>query len=216
MNFDVVAKGAPRAEAASYPGCQTLPARNRADMPALANVGLAFSRQQHYQEAADCYRKALSIEPKLRAFQLNLGLAEFKLGDFKAALGPLGAVLAIDPQNLQARTLLGMSYYGAGMYARFPSWTGVGPRSPQRATAPCHRAELSAVRSARNSAAGIRVAAAGAARFRGDPHADGRSVGRLGPRCRRHRRIPGRRHSFSYRTPGAVRPQLSILEGAAV
>jgi tetratricopeptide (TPR) repeat protein len=130
MNFDVVAKGAPRAEAASYPGCQTLPARNRADMPALANVGLAFSRQQHYQEAADCYRKALSIEPKLRAFQLNLGLAEFKLGDFKAALGPLGAVLAIDPQNLQARTLLGVSYYGAGMYARFPSWTARWPPIP--------------------------------------------------------------------------------------
>jgi len=80
------------------PGCQTLPARNQADIPSLANAGLALSKQQHYREAADCYRKALSIEPKLREVQLNLGLAEFKLGDFKAALGPLGAVLAIDPR----------------------------------------------------------------------------------------------------------------------
>lgn len=99
-------------------GCQTLPARNRADIPALANAGLAFSRQQHYKEAADCYRKALSIEPNIREIQLNLGLAEFKMGDFQAALAPLAAVLAIEPGNLQARTLLGMSYYGAGMYAK--------------------------------------------------------------------------------------------------
>src|ERR1022692_2481620 len=77
-----------------------------------------FSRQQHYKEAADCYRKALSIEPNIREIQLNLGLAEFKLGDFQAALAPLAAVLAIDPQSLQARTLLGMRYYGAGMYAK--------------------------------------------------------------------------------------------------
>src|ERR1017187_4348303 len=99
-------------------GCQTLPARSQADIPALANAGLALSRQQHYKEAADCYRKALSIEPHIREVQLNLGLVEFKLGDFQAALAPLAAVLAIDPQSLQARTLLGMSYYGAGMYAK--------------------------------------------------------------------------------------------------
>ena len=85
-----------RARCAS--GCQTLPAHNPADIPALANAGLAFSRQQHYQEAADCYRKALSIEPKIREIQLNLGLAEFKLGDFKSALGPLGAALAMIPR----------------------------------------------------------------------------------------------------------------------
>ena len=66
--------------AGGAPGCQTLPARNQADIPSLANAGLALSKQQHYREAADCYRKALSIEPKLREVQLNLGLAEFKLG----------------------------------------------------------------------------------------------------------------------------------------
>jgi|HubBroStandDraft_1064217.scaffolds.fasta_scaffold04841_3 tetratricopeptide (TPR) repeat protein len=100
------------------PGCQTMAAGNRADIPALANTGLELSRQQHYKEAADCYRKALSIESNIREIQLNLGLAEFKLGDFQAALGPLSAVLAADPGNVQARTLLGMSYYGAGMYAK--------------------------------------------------------------------------------------------------
>ena len=100
------------------PGCQTLAAAKRADIPALANAGLEFSRQQHYKEAADCYRKALSIDRSIREIQLNLGLAEFKLGDFQAAVGPLGTVLEADPGNVQARTLLGMSYYGAGMYAK--------------------------------------------------------------------------------------------------
>jgi tetratricopeptide (TPR) repeat protein len=95
-----------------------LPARNRNDIPALAQAGVEFSHQQHFKEAADCYRKALAIDPKLRELQLNLGLAEFKLGDFHAAIGPLGATAALDPTNLQARTLLGMSYYGAGMFAK--------------------------------------------------------------------------------------------------
>jgi tetratricopeptide (TPR) repeat protein len=111
-----VACGLRSAHAAT--GCQALAARNKGDIPALANAGLDFSRQRHYREAADCYRKALALEPKVRELQLNLGLAEFKLGDFQAALGPLGAVLATDPESLQARTLLGMSYYGAGMYAK--------------------------------------------------------------------------------------------------
>lgn len=103
--------------AACAEGCQTLAARNRGDVQALANMGFELSRQKQYKEAADCYRKALSIEPHIREIQLNLGLAEFKLGDFRAALGPLREVLEIDPENLQARTLLGMSDYGAGMYA---------------------------------------------------------------------------------------------------
>ncbi len=76
-------------------GCQTLPARNRADIPALANAGLDLSRQQHFKEAADCYRKALAIAPDVREIQLNLGLAEFKQGDFQAALAPLSAALSI-------------------------------------------------------------------------------------------------------------------------
>lgn len=98
--------------------CQMLPARNRADVPALANTGLEFSRQQRYKEAAACYRKALLIDPNIRDVQLNLGLAEFKLGDFRAALPPLTAAVALDPGNVQARTLLAMSYYGAGMFAK--------------------------------------------------------------------------------------------------
>lgn len=111
--------------------CDALPARNRSDIAALANAGIEFSRRQHYQEAAGCYRKALSIEPTIPEIQLNLGLAEFKLGDFQAALGPLAATLAVDSGNIQARTLLGMSYYGAGLYSKaLPNWTARLPPIP--------------------------------------------------------------------------------------
>ena len=105
-----------RARGAS--GCQALNARNRADIPALAEAGLAFSRQKLYQEAAGCYRKALSIEANIRELQLNLGLAEFKLGDFQIGPGTASRGPRDRSRQSSGRTLLGMSYYGAGMYAK--------------------------------------------------------------------------------------------------
>ena len=81
------------------------------DISALANAGLALSREGKYSVAAECYREALSINPKIPDIQLNLGLAEFKSGHFRAAIAPLRAVISLDSGNSQARTLLGMSYY---------------------------------------------------------------------------------------------------------
>jgi tetratricopeptide (TPR) repeat protein len=53
--------------------------------------------------------------------QLNLGLAEFKQGHFRTAIAPLAAALAAErtngPKQLQARTLLGMSYYATERFA---------------------------------------------------------------------------------------------------
>ena len=43
---------------------------------------------------------------------LNLGLAEFKQGHFRASAAALGVAFAADPSNTQARSLLGLSYYG--------------------------------------------------------------------------------------------------------
>ena len=83
----------------------------------IAKTGIALSARQQYQAAADCYRKALAINPKIPELQLNLALAEFKLGRFRAAIGPLKVVLAAKPGNMQARTLLGMSYYGLSQFA---------------------------------------------------------------------------------------------------
>jgi tetratricopeptide (TPR) repeat protein len=75
-------------------------------------------RRGAYSEAAAAYRKALALNPNLPGIRLNLGLAEFKQGHFRAAIPPLAAVLRSDASNMQARTLLGLSYYGARQYVQ--------------------------------------------------------------------------------------------------
>src|SRR5436309_2593373 len=90
---------------------------NPRDAGAFASLGLDLARQEKYAEAVSAYKKAVALNPKLPGLQLNLGLAEFKQGHFNAAAAPLRAASASDPRNAQARTLLGMSYYGAKRFA---------------------------------------------------------------------------------------------------
>jgi tetratricopeptide (TPR) repeat protein len=87
--------------------------RNPRDAAAFASLGVVYSKEQKYPEAAAAYRKALALDPRLPGIPLNLGLAEFKQGHFASAIAPFNAALAAQPDNLQARALLGMSYYGA-------------------------------------------------------------------------------------------------------
>ena len=68
------------------------------DADALASLGLVFSKEEKYKEAVDAYRKAIAISPKLHGIQLNLGLAEFKGGNFQAAIAPFRTVLAAAPE----------------------------------------------------------------------------------------------------------------------
>jgi len=100
---------------------QAVTRRNPRDAAAFASLGVVLSRQQKYAEAAAAYKKALALNSKLLGVQLNLGLAEFKQGHFDAAISPLTAALAATPAadsgQLQARTLLGLSYYGAKRFA---------------------------------------------------------------------------------------------------
>lgn len=91
--------------------------QNPKDAIAFANLGLVLSRQQKYSEAVAAYKSALALHPELPGLQLNMGLAEFKRGNFQSAIAPLLAVLSGDSGNLQARTLLGLSYYGEHRFA---------------------------------------------------------------------------------------------------
>ncbi len=80
--------------------------RRSKDAAAFASLGVVLSREQKYSEAETAYKKALALDPTLPGIQLNLGLAEFKLGRFAAAIPPLKAALAQDPSNSQARACL--------------------------------------------------------------------------------------------------------------
>ena len=91
--------------------------RNRRDAAAFASLGVDLSRLQNYPEAAAADKKALALDSKLAGIQRDLGLAELKQGHFAAAIAPFTAALAEQPGSTQARTLLGLSYYGAGRFS---------------------------------------------------------------------------------------------------
>ena len=80
-----------------------------------ARLGVSQAANANYRGAIDAYQRAIAIDPKLPGIYLNLGLAWFKLGNFREA------ITAFDRENARApsdrvTTLLGMSYYGLGQY----------------------------------------------------------------------------------------------------
>jgi tetratricopeptide (TPR) repeat protein len=93
-----------------------------ADAEAFAHLGLIASRQERYQDAATCYRKALEINPGIPGLRLNLGLALFKGGEMKQAAPVFAELLkSAAPGTTDAQRyalLLAMSYYGAQEYAQ--------------------------------------------------------------------------------------------------
>ena len=83
---------------------------------AYAHLGLLEARQEHYTEAIAAYRKAQVLEPAMPQLKLNLGLALFKSGDFKAAAAVFEEELRQHPkgpETVRLTMLAGMSHYGA-------------------------------------------------------------------------------------------------------
>ncbi|MGC9198879.1 MAG: tetratricopeptide repeat protein [Acidobacteriaceae bacterium] len=89
---------------------------------AYANLGVIAARQQHYTQAIADDRKALALHFPGSGLRLNLGLALFKDGQMQQAAQeflPLIRVAAANsPERQRLAILLGMSYYGAGEYAK--------------------------------------------------------------------------------------------------
>src|SRR5580704_17296299 len=92
-------------------------AQNPQDGVAYANLGFVLAHQNKYTDAVPAYRKAAKLAPTMPGIQLNWGIAEFKQGHFEQAIDPLTAAVAADPGSGQARTLLGLSCYGARKFA---------------------------------------------------------------------------------------------------
>jgi tetratricopeptide (TPR) repeat protein len=80
-----------------------------------ASLGVSLSQQSKYGEAIDAYRRAIAIDNRLPGIYLDLGLAYFKLGDFRNARD---AFVEQDRNAPDARvtTLLAMSDFGLGEY----------------------------------------------------------------------------------------------------
>src|SRR3712207_7102162 len=77
------------------------------------DVGLLRAESQDFKGAAEQFRLAERWNPRLEGVNFNLGLAAYKAELFKDAVAPLERELAARPSNMQARQLLGMSYFVA-------------------------------------------------------------------------------------------------------
>lgn len=77
-----------------------------------ANLGVSLSKKQDYRGAVEAYKRAMAIDPRLPNLYLNLGLAYFKEGSFREALGAFDK----EPPSDQTTTLIGMSHFGLGEY----------------------------------------------------------------------------------------------------
>jgi len=92
-----------------------------ADSEVLAHLGFLEAKQEHYKDAVTFYRRALALNPAIPGLRLDLGLALFKSGDLKDAIGTFGILLRSEPksspESLRLTTLIGLAHFGLGEYA---------------------------------------------------------------------------------------------------
>jgi tetratricopeptide (TPR) repeat protein len=92
-----------------------------ADSEVLAHLGFLEAKQEHYKDAVTFYRRALALNPAIPGLRLDLGLALFKGGDLKDAIGTFGILLRSEPksspESLRLTTLIGLAHFGLGEYA---------------------------------------------------------------------------------------------------
>jgi tetratricopeptide (TPR) repeat protein len=81
---------------------------------ARAQEGLRLAHEGKYPEAIKAYSDAAATDPKLPGIHLNIGLAWFKMGDFKRAIPEFEKHLTLEGANPQASTLLAISFFGVG------------------------------------------------------------------------------------------------------
>src|SRR5205823_2773586 len=75
---------------------------------------------------------AAKWDSQLEGVALNWGFALFKAEQFKDAIPPLKSALASDPASVEAKQLLGLSYFTVGDYAEAtPLLTDAASRKPK-------------------------------------------------------------------------------------
>ena len=81
-------------------------------------IGLLQADRGDFKNATEQFSLAAKWGPQLQGLNFNWGLAAFKADLFKAAIAPLENELKTNPANLQAKQLLGLSYFMLENYAR--------------------------------------------------------------------------------------------------
>jgi len=86
-------------------------ARNSNDVGSYANLGVIYMRQKQWSRALEMLHKAEHLAPQVAGIRLNIGLAEFRQNKFREAIPPFESVIRDQPDNPQARQLLGLCYF---------------------------------------------------------------------------------------------------------
>ena len=74
----------------------------------IANLGFAYHEQGKLNLAINAYRKAIAIEPRYLDAQYNLHAALIDANNLAPSIACLEAVIALNPQDLDATFMLGM------------------------------------------------------------------------------------------------------------
>jgi len=70
------------------------------------NDGIELEKQRQYEKALEKYRAALELDPNQQGFRLNYALALCRLNRWKEGIGELKDILAVHPENIEARRAL--------------------------------------------------------------------------------------------------------------
>ena len=81
---------------------------------ALSNLGAAYARIAHYEDAIAHYRRALKLQPGNAPVELNLALAYYKTGQTEPAADLLEKVHRAAPDQLQPTLLLADCWLAMG------------------------------------------------------------------------------------------------------
>lgn len=75
------------------------------------NLGVALLRQKRYEEAIDCFARAMHYRPHSAQVRFQLGLAQFHLERYDEAIESLRRAAELDPESADAHCNLGYVLY---------------------------------------------------------------------------------------------------------
>src|SRR4030095_4877198 len=81
---------------------------------ALSNLRVLFANRGEYDQALIRHRQTRAIDRKEYSIRLNLGIAYYQIDKYQQALGEFDQVAKAQPDNVQARFLLGMWLFETG------------------------------------------------------------------------------------------------------
>jgi Flp pilus assembly protein TadD len=78
------------------------------------NLGVALAREQKFVEALTALQQAVAVDTQQPDYWFNLGLLQIRAGRADAAVDPLRRVLALRPNDAEARTLMATALEQSG------------------------------------------------------------------------------------------------------